>query len=50
MSDQVLTEADKTDLHQKFQTADAEIGAELHRRMEARAEKLQTDAAALVTE
>ena len=48
MSVRMLTEADNAELQRKFEAVEAEIGAEVHHRMEALAEKLQADAAALV--
>lgn len=49
MSVRMLTEADNAELQRKFEAVEAEIGSEVHHRMEALAEKLQADVAALVT-
>ena len=48
MSGKVLSEADKADLQRKFEAVEAEIGREVHHRMESLVEKLQADAGALV--
>jgi hemerythrin-like domain-containing protein len=49
MSGKVLSEADNADLQRKFEAVEAEIGCEVHHRLEALAEKLQADAKELVT-
>jgi len=48
MSGKVLSEADNADLQRKFEAVEAEIGSDVHHRLEALAEKLQADAGALV--
>ena len=45
----VLSEADHGDLQRKSEAVEAEIGGEVHHRLEALAEKLQADAGALVS-
>ncbi len=49
LSYKVLTEADHAELQQEFEAVEAEIGSDVHQRLEALAEKLQGDAGSLVT-
>lgn len=49
MTGKVLTEADNAELQRQFEAVEAEIGPAVHHRLEAMAERLQADAAALVT-
>ncbi len=49
MSGKVLSDADRAELQRHFEAVEREIGDELHHRLEALAEKLQADAASLVS-
>lgn len=49
MSVRMLSDAENAELQGKFKAVEAEIGFQVHHRLEALAEKLQADAAAMVT-